>query len=88
MIATHLVDSFRAAIEQAGLTPPDPIIADGTLHRFPTNGHREDDSGWYVLHGDDIPAGVCGDWRTGERLTAELAAVTRLLFGQAPRRHR
>jgi putative DNA primase/helicase len=41
------------------------IEADGKLHRFPSNGKRSDDAGWYVLHGDGIPAGHFGDWRTG-----------------------
>jgi putative DNA primase/helicase len=56
---------FRSAIESAGLTPPDAIEADGELHRFASNGKRSDLAGWYVLHGDGIPAGVFGCWRTG-----------------------
>ena len=28
-------------------------------------GRRSDDAGWYLLHGDGIPAGSFGDWRTG-----------------------
>ncbi|HWQ39359.1 MAG TPA: AAA family ATPase [Burkholderiales bacterium] len=59
------IDQFRAAIHSAGLNPPDRIEADGKLRRFATNGRRGDDSGWYVLHGDGIPAGAFGDWRTG-----------------------
>lgn len=58
-------EDFRAAIRGAGIEPPDVIEADGKLHRFPSNGKRGDDSGWYVLHLDGIPAGVFGDWRTG-----------------------
>ena len=48
---------FQAAIAAAGLTPPDSINADGKIHRFSTNGKRGDDSGWYVLHTDGLPAG-------------------------------
>lgn len=59
------LDAFRQAIERAGLTPPVPIIADGTLHRFASNGDRADDAGWYVLYGDGLPAGSFGDWRSG-----------------------
>ncbi|MDZ4734271.1 MAG: toprim domain-containing protein, partial [Nitrospirota bacterium] len=59
------LDSFCHAMEAAGLVPPDPIIADGTLHRFPTNGRPDDDAGWYVLYGDGIPAGTFGCWRYG-----------------------
>ena len=56
---------FSDAIRAAGLTPPDAIEADGRLHRFASNGKRRDDAGWYVFHGDGIPAGSFGDWRTG-----------------------
>ena len=56
---------FRDAIQAAGLIPPDMINPDGNLHRFASNGNRGDDAGWYALHGDGIPAGSFGDWRTG-----------------------
>lgn len=55
---------FRDAIQSAGLEPPDAIQADGKLHRFSSNGKHGDDAGWYILHGDGIPAGAFGDWRT------------------------
>jgi len=58
-------DSFREAIARAGLTPPAEILADGTLHRFSTNGRKDDDAGWYVFHDDGVPAGCFGDWRSG-----------------------
>ena len=56
---------FRDAIFRAGLTPPESIEADGRLHRFPSNGRHGDDAGWYLLHGDSIPAGAYGCWRAG-----------------------
>lgn len=56
---------FRAAIQAAGLTPPEEINPDGELHRFSSNGRRGDDAGWYVLYLDDIPAGSFGCWREG-----------------------
>jgi putative DNA primase/helicase len=59
------IGRFRDAISAAGINPPDVIEADGKLRRFPTNGKRGDDSGWYVLYGDGIPAGAFGDWRAG-----------------------
>ncbi len=59
------VEQFRDAIRAAGLTPPDSIEDDGKLHRFASNGKRNDDAGWYVLHLDGVPAGCFGDWRTG-----------------------
>ena len=62
---THPIESFRAAMLAAGLTPPDDVVADGKLRRFSSNGKARDDSGWYVLHLDGIPAGSFGDWREG-----------------------
>ena len=58
-------DAFRAAITEAGFTPPDDIIDDGKLHRFASNGSRKDDAGWYVFHTDGLPAGSFGCWREG-----------------------
>src|SRR5437867_3236720 len=58
-------EQFRDAIRAAGLTPPGDIEADGELHRFASNGTRNDDAGWYLFHGDGIAAGSFGDWRTG-----------------------
>jgi uncharacterized protein (DUF927 family)/phage/plasmid primase-like uncharacterized protein len=63
------IDQFRAAIEAAGLTPPETLEADGALHRFSTNGKRDDDSGFYVFHSDGLPAGMFGCWRAGIRQT-------------------
>lgn len=59
------IEQFRDAIRAAGLNPPDVVIADGELRRFASNGEHGDDAGWYVLHGDGIPAGIFGDWRSG-----------------------
>lgn len=58
-------EQFQAAILSAGLVPPREILGDGKLHRFPTNGKPSDDSGWYVLHLDDMPYGAFGCWRSG-----------------------
>ena len=57
------LDEFRYAIEQSGLTPPEAILADGKMHRFASNGDPDDNSGWYVLFTDGLPAGSFGDWR-------------------------
>ena len=57
-------DQFRAAIAEAGLTPPDQIIGDGKLHRFSTNGKPRDEAGYYIFHDDDRPAGAFGCWRS------------------------
>jgi putative DNA primase/helicase len=65
----EIIDAFRDAMCQSGMTPPDDILADGRLHRFsPMTGKRSSSvskSGYYVLHIDDAPAGSFGDWRTG-----------------------
>ena len=66
---TDAIEAFRLAIAAAGLTPPDTIHGDGAIHRFSTDGRRGDDSGWYVLHLDRIPAGSFGCWRTGLQST-------------------
>lgn len=61
----HPTEQMRTAMLAAGLTPPAEIYDDGKLHRFASNGRRGDDSGWYVLHGDGVPAGAYGCWREG-----------------------
>jgi len=61
----HPIEQFREAIQAAGLPPPDEVIPDGKLHRFSIRGRRSDDSGWYVLHSDGVPAGAFGCWREG-----------------------
>ncbi len=83
-----VIHQFESAIRAAGLTPPSMIEADGQLRRFASNGKPADDSGWYVLHGDGIPAGAFGDWRTnlsqswradiGRSLTSEEALAHRI----------
>jgi phage/plasmid primase-like uncharacterized protein len=58
-------DQFRCAIEAVGLTALDVIVPDGRVHRFASNGDRDDDAGWYVLYGDGVPAGIFGCFRMG-----------------------
>lgn len=66
---SYPIEQYRAEILAAGLTPPDDIVADGKLHRFSTNGKPKDDSGWYMLHLDGVPAGAFGCWRSGLKST-------------------
>ena len=63
------VETFLQAMVTAGLVPPATIIADGTLHRFTSNGDHTDDAGWYTYFPDKIPAGVFGCWRLGVKQT-------------------
>jgi putative DNA primase/helicase len=54
---------FGLAMATYGLNPID-IIADGKLHRFDCDDEkRGKKSGWYILHGDGVPAGSFGSWK-------------------------
>lgn len=64
---TSIEEQFRQAMQAAGIHYSGKIIADGKLHRFSTNINRKDETGWYVLHNDNLPAGIFGDWRAGLR---------------------
>ena len=66
---TSTEDAFLAAMRAAGVPPAGApqIVADGKLQRFQVDGHaRGSVNGWYVLHGDNLPAGAFGDWKTGK----------------------
>ena len=60
----EVIDKFRRAMLDSGITPPDTIIGDGKRHRFNHNERKGKESGWYTLHLDGIPAGNFGCWRT------------------------
>jgi putative DNA primase/helicase len=83
------IEQFRDAIRSAGLEPPERIEADGKLRRFSSNGKRGDDAGWYVLHGDGIPAGSFGYWRTGisESWRADIGRTLSLAVDFSERRN-
>ena len=53
-------------MREEGFDPPENLVLDGCIHRFPTNSKRDDDAGWYVAYGDGVPSGKFGDWRSGE----------------------
>ena len=53
------------AFEENDIPAPRDIRIDGKVHRFPTNGKRGDDAGWYVFYPGAIVAGAFGDWREG-----------------------
>ena len=71
MIAIHeAIDAFRAAMCEAGITPPDVIETDGRIHRFHIEGDRAGSlNGWYLLHLDGRPAGAFGSWKLGIQST-------------------
>ena len=60
-----MIESFRAAIVEAGLTPPAKIVPDDRWHSFATNGKRDDRAGFYRLRLSSVPVGIFGCWRTG-----------------------
>lgn len=57
---------FTHAMQNAGIEPGSPVVADGVLHRFHVTGDRPGSkNGWYVLHGDDPAAGQYGCFKRG-----------------------
>lgn len=59
-------EGMRDAISQVGLIPPEQILFDEKIHRFPTNGDRSDKAGYYcAFNNDGFQSGFYGCWRTG-----------------------
>jgi putative DNA primase/helicase len=59
-----MINEFKAAMQSAGITPPDHIIGDGQLHRFHIGGDKSGTlNGVYFLHLDSNPNGWFSDWR-------------------------
>lgn len=73
------LDSFREALEEAGLRLDGEIIADGKIHRVPVEGDRAGQkSGAYALHLDDMfPGGYVENFKTGERINWKHSGGTR-----------
>lgn len=78
---------FQAAMLAAGIEYNGQIIADGQLHRVKVNGDS-DPNGWYVLHGDGLPAGMFGCWKRGIRETWCAKSDTELTPGERAERDR
>ena len=56
-------EAFRGKLREAGLIPPDGIRADGKIVRIDVDGKKPGNrTGFYVYHGDGIPAGAYGAW--------------------------
>lgn len=66
-VADFIAD-FATLFHRAGLMPVQPI-ADGKLHRIGAADEPRNLVGWYILHCDGRPAGLVGNWRTGQTLT-------------------
>jgi len=59
-----ILSDFQKAMEEAGITPPNSLLADGELHRFYVEGDKHGSSnGWYILHQGKVPAGTFGCWK-------------------------
>jgi len=60
------IETFKDAIQMAGMTPPPVLLADGQLHRYDDpRDKRGSGNAWYVLHDDGHTAGAYGDWKRG-----------------------
>ena len=60
-----VLDQFRAALVARNIIPPEPIVADGRLHRCDAAGPRGRGDAAYLLHLDGVPAGGLENWRDG-----------------------
>ena len=65
-ITLEAIETFKQAMFDNGITPPESIIADGVLHRFKIDGKL---NGAYVLHLDGKPAGYFEDFKQGIKQT-------------------
>ncbi len=63
--ANAVLDQFRAELVARNIIPPDPIVADGQLHRCNAAGARGHGDAAYLLHLDGTPAGGFENWRDG-----------------------
>ncbi len=76
------IDQFRQAMQIAGIHYSGDIIADGKLHRFHIEGHKQGSkNGAYTLHLDDCPAGWFMDYRTGVAQTWRSGNVSSISYG-------
>ena len=75
------IDRFRQAMQSAGIHYSGDIIADGKLHRFYIEGHKQGSkNGAYTLHLDDRPAGWFMDYRTGVAQTWRSGNVSSISY--------
>ena len=56
--------AFRQVLETNGLRPGE-LIADGKLHRCPTEAKPNGKAGAYILHSDDPMSGFWQNWQAG-----------------------
>lgn len=61
-----VLEQFRAALVARDIIPPEPIVADGRLHRCDAAGPRGRGDSAYLLHMDGVPTGGFENWRDGQ----------------------
>lgn len=63
---TPVEQQAQEAIFEATGAVVEPVF-DDKIHRFKVEGDAGNEkSGWYVLHGNKLPAGAFGSWKSGE----------------------
>jgi putative DNA primase/helicase len=62
----NVLDQFRTALVARDIVPPEPIIADGLLHRCNTIDRNGRGDAAYLLHLDGLPVGGFTNWRDGQ----------------------
>ena len=75
----NIEESFKQAMQRAGIETDASILADGNLHRLHVAGDRSGSkNGWYILHADDPAAGQFGCFKRGISETWSAKAFTTL----------
>ena len=63
-MSLEYIDQFRSAMRSYGIEYSGEIAPDGRIHRVKCDGDRgAAKRGWYVLHGDGMPAGAFGHYK-------------------------
>ncbi len=62
---SDITKAFAAELDRAGLLV-EHIVADGALHRCPTEGKPQGKDGAYILHLDHPASGWWQNFRSGE----------------------
>ena len=66
----EIENSFKAAMLNNGITPPDTLIGNSALHRFYVAGDKKGTlNGAYILHLDARPSGWALNFKTGVSFT-------------------
>jgi putative DNA primase/helicase len=64
---SEIINSFKTAMDNNGLSTNTPIIPDGKIQRFHVSGDKPNsENGWYILflNQNQTPCGKFGSWKT------------------------